>query len=262
MIFSKLFGRKAPPPPVRKFFPENRLEALLMQAANDPSTRPEFYKELLVADLFVLIAPGDHPYGNFVAQPGETLSIKGITVEGRKLIPVFTSERRLREYIQAQDSQARLNGRALLSMIATQNDGIVLNPASGYGKEFTSHEVISLVDGSIFQPRQQVLAKETKVLMGMPKEYPTEVVNALVRYFQGSSEVKKAYVAQIHMPDSGEPPHLIFSIQVDGDFRRLASDLGVVFQSILAADQFADLIQFGQGNLDDFFETQQPFFQR
>jgi len=147
-------------------------------------------------------------------------------------------------------------------MIAAQNNGIVLNPASSYGKEFTSQEVISLVDGSIFQPKRQILTKETNVLIGMPKEYPTKVVTALVQYFQGKPEVKKAFVAQIHMPESGEPPHLLFSIQVDGDFHPIASGLSVIFQSILETGQFADLIQFGQGSLDDYFRSQQPFFQR
>jgi SseB protein C-terminal domain/SseB protein N-terminal domain len=261
-MFSKLFGKKPLPSQNKKFFPENRLEALLMQAANDAGIRPEFYKELLVTDLIVLIMPGNHPHGTYVAQEGETLSIKSINVEGRKLIPVFTSERRLREYIKAQDNLAQLNGRVLFSMIGAQNNGIVLNPASSYGKEFTPQEVDSLVNGSIFEPKQQIITHETKVLVGMPKEYPTKVVDALASYFQGKPEVKKAYVAQIHMPDSGEAPHLLFSIQVDGDFHPIASDLGVVLQSTLETGQFADLVQFGQGGLDDFFKSQEPFFKR
>jgi hypothetical protein len=261
-MFSKLFGRKPPPPQNKKFFPENRLEALLMQAANDPGARPEFYRELLIADLVVLIAPGSRPYGKYVAQAGETLSIKGITIEGKKLIPVFTSERRLQEYIRADDHLAKLNGRALLSMIAGQGDGIVLNPASSYGKEFTRQEVAALVGDRMFQPKQQIIPEDTRVLIGMPKEYPGKVVEALSSYFQGKPEVKKAYVAQVQMPDSGEPAHLLFSIQVDGDFRPIASELGMIFQSTLETGQSADLIQFGQGSLDDYFESQQPFFQR
>jgi hypothetical protein len=261
-MLSKLFGKKPQPPPSRKFFPENRLEALLMQAAEDPGIRPEFYRELLIADLFVLIVAANRPYGNYVAQEGETLSIKGITREDRKLIPVFTSERRLQEFIRAEESLAKLNGRALFSMIAAQNDGIVLNPASSYGKEFTPQEIGALVDGTIFRPKQQIITKDTQVLIGMPKEYPTKLVDAMSRYFQGKPEIKKAYVAQIQMPDSDEPAHLIFSIQVDGDFQPIASDLGVVFQETLETGQFADLVQFGQGSLDDYFKTQQPFFER
>jgi hypothetical protein len=261
-MLSKLFGKKPQPAQNKKFFPENRLEALLIQAANDPGARPEFYKELLVSDLYVLIVSGDRPYGTQVAQEGERLSIKGITLNGRKLIPVFTSERRLREFIHEEESLAKLDGQALFSMIAAQHDGIVLNPASSYGKEFTSQEIRALVDGSIFQPRQQTITEDTQVLIGMPKEYPTKLVNALSKYFQGRPEVKKAYVALIQMPNSDEPAHLLLSIEVDGDFGPIASDVGVIFQETLDIGQFADLLQFGQGSLDDYFQSQQPFFQR
>jgi hypothetical protein len=261
-MFSKLFGQEPKPAPKKKFFPQNRLEALLMQAANDAGARPEFLKELLNTDLFVLILPGDRPQGRFVAQPGDHLSIKGITVEGRKLIPVFTSEMRLQEYIQSPDHLAKLNGQAVFTMIAAQKNGIVLNPASGYGKEFTPEEVTSLADGSAFQTQQRTLTTEAKVLIGTPKEYPAKVVDALKSYFEGRPQVKRAYLAQIHMPDSGEPPHLIFAIQADGDFGPLASDIGVIFRSAFPAGQFADLMQLGQGGLDDYFKNQEPFFER
>jgi hypothetical protein len=261
-MFSKLFGKKPAPSENRKFFPENRLEALLMQAAKDPSARPEFYKELLATDLFVLIIPGDRPHGKYVAESGDTLKIKGIDVQGRKLIPIFTSERRLREYIQAQDNLAVLNGHALFSMIAAQNEAVVLNPASGYGKEFTQNEIASLLDGSIFLPEKRVIAKEAKVLIGKPAEYPVKAVDALSNYFQGKPEVQKAFVAQIHEPDSGEPPHLIFAIQVDGDFSAIASDLNGIFKSVLETGQFADLLPLGKSPLDDHFKNLEPFFKR
>jgi hypothetical protein len=261
-MFSKLFGKKPAPSENRKFFPENRLEALLMQAAKDPAARPEFYKELLATDLFVLIIPGDQPHGKHIAQSGDTLSMKGINIDGIKLIPVFTSERRLREYIQAQDNLAVLNGHVLFSMITDQNEAIVLNPASSYGKEFTHNEVASLADGSMFQPEKHFIAKETKVLIEMPKEYPVKVMDALSSYFRGKPEVQKAYVAQIHVPDSGEPPHLIFAIQVNGDFGNIASDLDAIFKNTLGMGQFADLLQLGKSSLDDYFKDQEPFFQK
>jgi hypothetical protein len=84
----------------------------------------------------------------------------------------------------------------------------------------------------------------------------------LSRYFQSKPEVKKGYVALLEMPKSSEPAHLLFSIEVDGDFRPIASDLGVIFQETLETGQFADLVQFGQGSLDDYFRSQQPFFKR
>jgi hypothetical protein len=168
----------------------------------------------------------------------------------------------LREYIKSQDHLAKLNGQALFSMISAQGDGVVLNPASSYGKEFTRDEISALVSGSMFQPQKQVISKDTKVLIGAPKEYPTKTVEAMTGYFQGRPEVKKAYVAWIHAPDTEEPPHLIFAVEVVGDFNSIASDLSVIFRETLGAGQFADLMQLGQGGLDDYFMNQQPFFQR
>ncbi len=259
-MFSKLFGKKQPEP--KKFFPENRLEALLMQAATKPALRPEFYKELVASDLFVLIMPRQNQSGRFVAEPGDTLSIKGGVFNGKQLIPVFTSERRLREYITGNDTLAKLNGQALFSMLAEQSQGALLNPGSGYGKEFTLSEIAGLADGSIFQPSKQTLQKDTELLISMPSVYPTKLVEHLTAYFNGRSEVKRAYFAQIHAPQTGEPPHLLFAIDTAGDFEPLASELNLLFRDILAQGEVVDMVQIGKTTLDDYFLKQQPFFQR
>lgn len=259
-MLSKLFGSKSQPPKSRKFFPENRLEALLMQAATDFAARTEFIKELLDTDVFILIVPQENQIGQFVAQQGDTMQIKGITLDGKRITPIFSSERRLREFITTQDHLAKLNGRSLFSMLANGNDGAFLNPGAAYGKEFTKQEIVSLANGTYFEPKQQVIQKETKVLIGMPKEYPSKVIYALRNYFRGNPNVKKAYFAQIHMPDSGEHPHLIFGIEADGDFQQIARDLNMVFLGNLGDGNFADVVQVGKSNLDNYFKNQKPFY--
>ena len=260
-MFSKLFGKKPTKPVQKKFYPENRLEALLMQAANDPAARPEFLKTLLEFDLFILIDSAGAQYGSFVAKEGEMMRIKSVTIDGQNQIPVFTSERRLREFVQTQESFARLKGQDLFTMLGAQQRGAILNPGASYGKFFTYEEISSLANGTYFEPKQQVLQKETQVLIAMPKEYPAKLVEALRGQFRTNPRVKKAYFAQIHMPDSGEPPHLIFSIQVDGDFHQLATSLNEVVLSVTGGDQIIDMIQFGIGTLDDFFRQQKPFYE-
>lgn len=261
-MLPNLFGKK-PPHPQKKFFPQNRLEALLMQAAKEPGAEPEFLRELMSADLYVLVVPKQNQTGRFTAEPGDTIQIKGITIKDRQVIPVFTSELRLREYIREQEIQAKLNGNALFSMIAQQQDGILLNPASSYGKEFTYEEVVSLADGSIFQPVRHTVEKETQVLLGMPAQTPEKTLNAIRSYLAGRAEVKRAHYAQIHIPASGEPPHLLFAFEVDGDFAPIASELNVIFRSTLAAGESADLVVLGQGGgLDEYFNDQEPFYKK
>jgi hypothetical protein len=262
MMFSKLFGKKPEKPEPKKFFPENRLEALLMQAANDPAVRPEFMKTLIEFDLFILIDTAGAQYGSFVAKQGDTLRIKGISVEGQYRIPIFTSERRLREFITTQESFAQLKGKDLFDMLASQTTEAILNPGARYGKLFTHDEIVSLVNGTYFGPRQEVIQKETQVLIGMPIEYPAKLIEALQPYFRTNPQVKKAYYAQIHMPDSGEPPHLILSVDVDGDYRQVATSLNDVILGAVGNGQIVDMAQFGKGTLDDYFAQQKPFYER
>jgi len=261
-MFSKLFGKKPAKNEPKKFHPENRLEALLMQAADDPAARTEFIKALLELDLFILIDSAGAKYGSFRAKEGETMRIKGMNVDGKNQIPMFTSERRLREFIQTQESFAKLKGQELFVMLSSGESGAILNPGASYGKFFTHKEIVSLANGTYFEPNQQVLQKETKFLIGMPKEHPTQLIEALQKYFHTNHRVKKAYYAQIHMPDSGEPPHLIFSIDAEGDFRKVSMDLNQVFMGIIPKDQIVDMIQFGKGSLDDYFSQQKPFYER
>lgn len=259
-MLSKLFGKKPEKNEAKKFYPENRLEALLMQAANDPSARPEFARVLLEFDLFILIDLAGAQYGSFMAKEGDAMRIKGVNIEGQNQIPIFTSERRLREFIQTQESFAKLKGRDLFSMLASGDSSAVLNPSASYGKVFTHEEIHSLANGTYLQPKQQVLQKETKVLIGMPKEYPAKLIEALQKYLRTIPQVKKAYFAQIHMPDSGEPPHLIISVDADGDFHQIATDLNSVILSAVGEGQIVDMIQFGKGTLDDYFGQQKPFY--
>jgi hypothetical protein len=261
-MFNKLFGKKPEKPEPKKFFPENRLEALLMNAATDPAARPEFMKALMEFDLFILIDSVGAQYGSFVAKAGDTMRMKGISVDGQYRIPIFTSERRLREFITTQESFAQMKGQDLFGMLASQTTEAVLNPGASYGKLFTHDEVVSLANGTYFGPKQQVLQKETQVLIGMPAEYPARLIESLQRYFRTNPQVRKAYYAQIHMPDSGEPPHLILSVAAEGDFRQVATSLNEVILAAVGNGQIVDMVQFGKGTLDNYFVGQKPFYER
>lgn len=234
-----------------------------MQAANDPGVRPEFYRELLDTDLLVLIVPTQAQPGKFIAREGEKLMIKGITVQDKKLIPVFTSEIRLKEYIQAPDHLAQLKGQALLAIIAEQKNGMVLNPVSRYGKEFTPEEVAALVDGSMFRQFDKTeLPAQQKTLISEPKDYPDKLVAALKTLFERNSNIEKAYIAQISMPDTGEPPHLLIAIDAAGDFEAVASGCGIVIKDSLGQGQFADLMPLRGSSLESYFNGSTPFYQK
>ncbi len=93
-------------------------------------------------------------------------------------------------------------------------------------------------------------------------EKSRQQIEALQRYFRTNPQVEKAYYAQIHMPDSGEPPHLILSVDVDGDYRQVATNINEVILGAVGNGQIVDMIQFGKGTLDSYFVQQQPFYKK
>src|SRR2546428_7925667 len=96
----KLFGKRTSSKPV------NRLEELLLAAANDVSMRPQFYRELLNFDLYVLgeaVGPSRDLGGGRRGSLGPGLQGRGENVRGRMLIALFSSRERTRE---ALDSKA------------------------------------------------------------------------------------------------------------------------------------------------------------
>src|SRR2546428_6604794 len=89
----KLFGKRTSSKPV------NRLEELLLAAANDVSMRPQFYRELLNFDLYVLgeaVGPSRDLGGGRRESLRQGLQARGDKVGGRMLIALFSSAQTIR----------------------------------------------------------------------------------------------------------------------------------------------------------------------
>ena len=245
------------------FHPENRLEALLVRATSDAGVRPEFYRAFLEAEILVIGQSDSNKSGRFAAETNTPLQIMEINIEGRRLIPMFTSLRRLQEYLQEEASYIQINCRALLETVGPEK-GLILNPASAYGKEFVPAEVAALVDGSIFKPVQEhTIPERQEVLIGTPSEYPEKLINGLCSLFKTNPKVRRAYVAQIQIAESGEPAHLLIAIDADGDFAALASECGIVVKETLGPEKFADLVRLQDSGLQDYFQQpSQPFYEK
>jgi len=234
-----------------------------MRAASDPGIRPEFYHAFLEAEILAIGKSSDNKPGRFIAETNTTLQIMEINIEGRLLIPIFSSLPRLQEYVQREESYLQINCQAFLAAVGPDK-GLILNPASAYGKEFTPSELAALIDGSFFQPIQthQVTEKQ-EVLIGTPSDYPERLVNGLRSLFGRTPEVKQAYLAQIHIPASDEPAHLLVAVEADGDFAALAAECGMVIKETLDPEKFADLIRLQGSGVENYLREQcQPFYEK
>jgi hypothetical protein len=246
------------------FEPQNALEKALMQAADDPAQRPNFYKVLVESDLFV-IQEGPIPTtsGTRVSQGGDTLQIKNLPWNGKPYIPVFSSLPRLQATLQTPEGYVGLN--ALTLMKITQGAEFILNPGSDYGKEFTREEIASLIDGSIWRQHAPHSVKEgVPILLGQPAKHPTELVAALTRYYRTIKGVQKAYLALLHISEGDEKPHTLIAVEFSGDWNSMLAGAGMIARDVQVPDPPVDFVRLtGRDGFEDYFRKEcQPFYRR
>jgi type III secretion system (T3SS) SseB-like protein len=247
------------------FTPENDLERSLVKAATDPSHRPQFYRDLLASDIFV-ISSGDAAMDirDGVLKQGATVAIQRWRRDGQDWLPIFSSLPRLRQNLAAEANYLRLNARNFFEM--TRGTHVILNPNCEYGKEFLAEEIAGLLDGSIYAPTKTTTTqKDTRVLLGQPKVYPTELVKALSTLFAQHRNVKAAYLAHFFNPDSGEPPHTLIGIDADGESQVLFGEAGMVARDVLPRGELVDFTQVKpheEGLSQYLIRETKPFYRR
>ena len=246
------------------FEPKNRLEESLVRAAADPAHRPQFYKDLIEHDLFIIEeGPPPEKSGQRVLTEGYRLNVSTMEWNGKSYVPVFTSLPRLQAVLQHEAGYIALN--ALEFMKITQGANLLLNPGSDYGKELPKEEVASIIDGSIFQPAERFVArKDTRVMIGQPANYPKELIAALTRLFKTYRAVKRAYVAHFFNPECDEKAHTLIAIEVTGDWDSVMAGAGIVAREVPSPDPPTDFVQItGSGGLEDYFLRDcKPFYER
>jgi hypothetical protein len=154
---------------------------------------------------------------------------------------------------------------AIELMKITQGAEFILNPGADFGKEFTKQEIASLIDGSIWQPTEKYVAKEaTQVLIGQPKNYPKELVNALMRYFKTQKNVKRAFLAHFINPQRDEKAHTLIAVEFVGDWESIMAGAGIVARDVHVPDPPVDFLPMtGKDGIEDYFRRDcKPFYER
>lgn len=252
---SRLLRRESP------FAPRNHLERLLVQASSDPAVRPAFLRAFLDSEIFVIGLVGDAPAveeERYLVEKGETLKIQHMEHEGRQILPVFTSPERVAVYAP-DSSYIGMTTRSLLEITGPLE--MLMNPGSAYGKHFLADETRGLLDGSMFQPKDTWVAeKDEKFLIGRPARYPDRFVTALQKMFASRREVRRAYLALIHIPSRSESPNLYLAIETDGDLQSIAADCGIIATDTLDAGEVTDI---GDTLIaPDYFAKDTPIYSR
>ncbi len=253
----RLFKRRSALP----FQPRNHLERLLVRASTEPAARPEFLRAVMDCTLCVIGQVGDGPPAEEerrVVRKGELLHILMISYQGRSVLAVFSSPERVAEFAPGSTYVA-MTARELLENIGSQE--LLLNPGSAYGKHFLAEEIQGLLDGSAFPPRQRWVAEEdTRMQIGRPAKYPTQLVEELRALFERRGDVTRAYVALILIPSRSATPNYFVAIEADGDLAAIAADCGIVASATLRAGEYTDI---GSTTIaPDYFAADEPFYTR
>lgn len=244
------------------FEPINDLEKSLINAATNPAARPQFYRDILESDIYLINHSDDQTnIKNNVLQAGTQLNIQSFERDGQVWLPIFTSLQRLEEYIRSNANYLQMRGRDFFEI--TRGAYVMLNPTFSYGKEFFPDEISQMLDGSIFQPTKTYTAqKDTQVLIGQPAVYPTELIKALASYFAKNPLVNKAYLALMSNPTE-EKPHLLVAIDGNGDWQKIVGDAGVIASQAIEKGEVIDFMRLNNNSLSKTVMRQsKPFYEK
>lgn len=246
------------------FLPENDFERSLLKASEDPAYLPQFYRDLVEADFFIVqYGPPPQRHSSKVLQEDSHIEIQDVEFNGKPCLPVFSSLLRLQEALREEAGYMALN--ALEFMRITRGADLFLNPGADFGKEFTKEEIQSIIDGSIWQPSESYeVERDTQIIIGQPENYPHDLVDALSRLFKETREVKQAYLSHFFNPENDEKAHTLIGIEVSGNWDEVRSQVGLVAAAVEVPDPPVDLIQItGRGGVEDYFlQDCEPFYKK
>ena len=241
---------------------ELSLEQLLQKAAEEPSYRAAFYKRILDEELVVLSEKSS--LGNGTHTLKEDTNVRLISF-GEGVIPVFTSTDRIfdENIIKEQVNYLQMKGVTLLEM--TKGATLILNPYSKYSKELPL-EIEKILNGTIITENHQqlILKNNTKIQLGQPDVYPTDIINSLKVLFAKRPNINKAYLGWLFNPESGEPPHYIFGLDVSSNIEDLINEAGFTIKEFLSSSEFVDFIKIEKkdGLSAYFINNTKPFYEK
>jgi hypothetical protein len=182
---------------LKAFKPENALEAALVAALQDVAAAPRFYRLFLTSELYVL-----GQAQNASSQAMQRLTTDAQTrvvlmeaqVNGRRILPIFSAVRRIREYLGRTEGYLVLSGAALLDVIGADVE-LALNPSSGAAKAFSIAEVNALRSGAIFGRNEaHVLRAGAALRVVTDDELPAPYVAGLRQLLAAQTDVVRAYL--------------------------------------------------------------------
>jgi hypothetical protein len=230
------------------FVAENALEQALVASAANQMQRPEFYRQLFEAPVFVL--------GDLVPLPmsrEKEMRLVAARNGSHDFHLVFSSLARLRKFSGPNDPFIAIAGRDLFA--AVPGASFYLNPGIEYGRELPPDEVARMLDAlpAAEKPRTGAAIKHdqpTEVTVYQPSENPKALVDALIAAFAARGDIDAAHLALVAFASENEPPHFMVGVETLGDWDAIAAEIGQVAAGLMPGQLF-DVARIDRSRPDD-----------
>ena len=238
------------------------LERLLALATQDAGVRPEFYRRLLAADVFVPVLHG--PAENGVVPAGETILIKCLDrIDGVQVIPFFTSSTAVFDAAPAGDRCVVMRARELFE--SKRSSHFHLNPASPFGRAFVPAEIdLLLRTGGLSEITSDVLPDDESVAMTVPADDHHAMLAALHTLYARHFAVSAAFLVEVRR--ARHPASLLIAIESASAAEEISRDTATVVQEFATDLRLpVDIAQVDPGASDlgrQLVEAFEPFYRR
>lgn len=198
------------------------LEELFEKAFVDTQLRTDFYRRLMVDNVFILTSE-DVPAEGDVKE--KRLKIAQLS-DGK--IPVFTSEKKVydNDVIKEKQSVMAIPCRKLFEI--TKGASYVLNPFSKPNKVMLPQEIEWLLNGAdgAVPVEKKDANQPRRVRVGYPSDFPQEMVDALNQKLVAYPAVLAVYIGLMEILDSNEQPRYVFGVHANGINQEIAKAIG------------------------------------
>jgi hypothetical protein len=247
------------------FEPENDIERSLVRAYSEPAHRPDFLRQLLDAEVFLVLIPSGAGVqkasdGTMTLPKGTKLQLQSLRRGDQRFLPFFSAPSRVHAVFKSDHIVAPDKPRAIFQRYSDAQ--FVLNPGSDYGKDFLRDEADRLLRGDFGDGlTRTTIDAPMRILVAQPVDYPTELVAALSGLFKEIPAIDAAHLALIASP--GDEAHLVIAMSITGDWDAVMEKLGPKLKNVLAADKRVDFMALAGSPLESHLRSNtQPFYVR
>ncbi len=238
---------------------QQQTDELINQVFEEIAVRAHFLSVIMLSE-----EPQHNDDGTATFRQGSVMQFPMLTTQdGKHFYPAFTDWGELLKWRQIETPKTLIlsfDDYATMVLQKEETDGVIINP---FGDNFLLDRPLlahlkTQKDLNTKGVSQQTITKETQVLLGEPKEYPTAMIAAILDFLKRKTEVQRAWLRL--MVRDNEQSYLLV-VEFSGDKDDLFGGIASVAIPYLK-EMYIDMIPYRDGFGKDAVEGVQPFYNR